>query len=659
MREWAATAGWIAITLPVVAVLLSLLLSPSSNWTVRVAFGGFCLLALTRPAAAFLITTALLGFGVILSHLSGVPLLRSTEVLVVASLAGCGIQAVRPGSRLRHALSREISVPVVLLAVAAVASLIVWQRMYQIEMAYPSAYFQALVRFLVHDYFFDPGDFRLVVTAAVLLEGLAVYVAVSALCQADTTFFRRSLRMLVIGGAGLGLLSVVRLGEILLRSPDAIPVLQATAAGLRISPQIADYIAAGSYFALCWLVSLALAIASRQRRLLWVTAGLPVMAALYLTGSRSVIAAALGGLLVLVFVSARHRTATLKRVAVFALVAVVIMIVSYPWLTGRDVIGETAAISMKTRWELARTTLRVIETRPLFGIGFDRYHLFADRFASPELNAMWHGRKNPHNDFLRLTADLGVFGLGLFVWILGAAALRIRGGLRNTHDVRLAGVAGGLVAFVTTSMVSDPLMVREVSYAFWIALGLAVGHSARPRVQQGGADEPVTPSRWRLNRAGMWTVTVLVGGVLVLSIPFRARQELRSLDLTPVNHGFYDWGTDEDGVLNRWTGPQATFFLDRRVSTVEIPLSGTLPGGEPQQVEVRIDGRLANRVTVGSEWQRLRLSLLTGDSPGPRRVDLLVSPTWVPAEVVGNDDWRVIGVKVGVVDRILTPGESR
>ena len=42
--------------------------------------------------------------------------------------------------------------------------------------------------------------------------------------------------------------------------------------GLRISPQIPDYIAAGSYFSLCWMTALGLAIASVRYRATWLVA---------------------------------------------------------------------------------------------------------------------------------------------------------------------------------------------------------------------------------------------------------------------------------------------------------------------------------------------------------------------------------------------------
>jgi O-antigen ligase len=652
-QQGAATLGWFSVSLLLVAVLLSIALSPQINWVAQAILAAFCLLAFSSPSSALLVTTAVVGMGGIFSVWMGVPPLRTVEFMLVASLAGCYIRAIPPNTAFRRAVGAELSAPLVLLSGAALASALVWLRVHQVQTTYPSSYLEALLQFLVRDFFLASGEFRLIVTTAALLEGLGLYLAMAALCRVDPTFFGKALRMLVIGGAGLGLLSVYRLAEVQIRNPEAIQFLRTTAAGLRISPQIPDYIAAGSYFIVCWLAALGLALDSPRRRLFWLAASVPLIAGTYLTGSRSVIGAALVGVVVLLVLTVRQRVVMGRHVAALAFVAIAAMIVSYPWLTGRDVVGETAAISLKTRVELAKTSMAVIGTRPLFGIGFDRFQHLADDFASPELDALWHGRKNPHNDFLRVGAELGLIGLGLLLWLLGSAARRIGTGLRQLRDVRLAALAGALTAFAVTSLISDPLMVREVSYVFWIVLGLAVGHSAGPLAAPGSGP-------WA-SRSRPWTpaIAVLLGAAVTVSIPFRARQELRGIDLQHVTYGLSEWVVDEDGTPNRWSGPRATLFVDGRARLVELPLSSTLPGGAPQQVEVRVDGRLANRLEVGSEWQPLRLTLPTTGSSTPKRIDLLVAPTWIPADVIHNDDHRVLGVKVGGIHVVRGPREDR
>jgi O-antigen ligase len=661
VRQLAASLWWATLVLLLAVVLGSAALSPASNWTVRTALAGFCMLAVTRPDAALLITIALVGFGIILSHLGGVPPLRVTEVLVVGALAGFFVRAVPPGSPYRRALNGWISVPVSLFAIAVATSSLVWQRIYQVETGYLPSYFQTLWKFVSREYFIQPGDFWVLVSAAVILEGLALYVVAAALCRMDATFFDRALRMLAIGGAGLAMMSIVRLGEILLRSPGAIQAMRASSGvGLRISPQIPDYIAAGSYFSLCWLAALGIAMSPAPHRPLWVASGLPLIAALYLTGSRSVIAAALVGLVTVLVIVSRQRGVAVRGVAAFAVVAVAVMVLSYQWIIGRDVVGETARQSLTVRAELLRTGTLVIATRPVFGVGIDRFYVVAGELASSELRALWPGRMNPHNDFLRFGGELGLVGLGLFLWILASATTRTWKALGKAHDARLAGIAGGLAAFLVTSLFSSPLMFREVSYAFWVALGLAVGRAAG----QAAGNEPEATSesarRPRLGARARWLVPVLVGGLLVFSVPFRVRQELAAADISGVSYGFFEWGREPDGRPSRWSGPRATLFVSARARLVEIPLSGATPSGVLQHVEVRVDGRLANRVAVGREWQRVRTLLPATPSIGPRRIDLVISPPWVPAEMIpGNTDQRVLGVRVGEIKIVPATDQSR
>jgi O-antigen ligase len=652
VRRHSASATWVIALLPLLIVLASVIVGSGTNRIVRVSLVGFCIVALVRPADALLVPIALVGFGIVLSHLAGVPPLRVTELLVVASLAGCGVRTLT-SHPWRRALTAWISVPVVLLAIAAVASTLVWLRVYYVRGGYAPAYMQALMHFASHDYFVRPGDFLTVVSAAALLEGLALFVVVAALCQVDSTFFDRAMRMLTLGGAALGVMSVVRLAEITLRNPRIIAQLRATYDGLRISPQIPDYIAAGSYFTLCWLAALGLAIASRRRRLVWIGAGLPLIAAIYLTGSRSVVAAALGGILVLAFFLVRQRLALPRVVVVFAAVVVAAMVISFPWMIGHDIAGAQAKLSLKVRVELLRAGVQVFETRPLFGVGIDRFYLVAEGFASPELKALWATRKNPHNDFLRVGAELGVAGLGAFLGILFGAGSRIWQALRAGGDARLAGLAGGLVAFLITSLVSNPLMLREVSFAFWIALGLAAGHSAARR----SSAEPIVGAGLTSARlAGFkWPLALLVSGVLLVSVPFRASQELATVDLARVSDGLLDAGTDADGTSFRWSGPRLTILVNARASSIAIPLRSGLPSSELQHVEVRVDGRLANRIAVGPQWQQVRTILPAQSSSEPRRIDLSISPAWVPAEMIpGSQDRRVHGVKVGEIHVVMS-----
>jgi hypothetical protein len=660
VRRLAAAAATITLVALLGTLLFSAAVAPSSNWIVRAGLIAFCALAVARPDLATLVTIALAGFGIIISHLAGMPSLRTTEVLIVGSLAGFCVRCLVTPVPFRRALADSLSAPVVLFAVAAVASAAVWQRVYQLQLGDATTYFQALLRVVTRDYFVAPGDFAVLVTTAVILEGLALYVLMKALCRIDSTFFDRALRMLVVGGAGLGVMSIVRLGEILLRNPAAIQMLRETSVGLRISPQIPDYIAAGAYFSLCWVASLGIALADSRRRLVWLMVGAPLVAGLYLTGSRSVIGAAVAGLLVPGFFVLRQRGKSVRAVVAFAVAIVLVMAFSYSWMSGRDLAGELARQSLTVRGELLRAGTRVIATRPTFGVGLDRFYLLAGDFASPELRSLWPGRMNPHNDFLRFGAELGLIGLGLFLWILIAAAVRIGRDLVTSRDARLAGLTGGVVAFLVTGLFSNPLMVREVSYVFWIGLGLAVGHGVRRSPATDGQREGTSAEtqRWKLAANAQPAIARAIGLLLLGSIPSRVHQELATINPASVSDGFFDWEVDPDGTRWRWSGAQATMFVDRRAQVVEIPLSSVAP--QPaQHVEIRVDGRPANRIQTSTDWQRVRI-LLAADSGASRRIDLTVSPTWVPSETSSNSvDRRPHGVRVGEIHVIRASAQPR
>jgi O-antigen ligase len=644
---WADAAAWAAAAVALATVVVSLAFSPETTWKVVALAAGLGALAIVRPGAGLLMVAAFAGFGSILALLTGAQAVRMTEVLVVVALLGGSVDAARRPHLYREALGGWIMAPVLLFALAATASTAVWLRVEQVRTGYAAEHAQRFFRFLTHDYFTAPGEFWVVVSTAVVLEGLGLFVLVAALCRIRPAFFEQGARMLIVGSAGLGAMSLVRLGEILLRNPEALAALRASVNGLRISPQIPDYIAAGSYFSLCWLVSIGVsASAPLARRPAWLAAGVPAMAALYLTGSRSVIAAALAGLVFFVMTMIRRRAAAARGVAVVALVAVAVMAVSYRQVIGRDAVGQLAKQSLTVRFELLKAGWSVMSTRPLFGVGLDRFFLVAGDFATPELRAMWPGRLNPHNDFLRFAGELGAVGVMLFVWILGLSAFRIWRGLRGEPDVGLAGVAAGLIAFLVTSCVSNPLMVREVSYVFWIALGLAVGRASGAVAPAQAAAEAASHSPGPSRRL-LWPVVAATAALLTLTVPMRASTELAAVNMTRVSYGLFEWGVDTDGTPTRWSGPRATFFVDGRARSVELSFSGAQPAGVLQQVEIRLDGRVANRLAVGGERQHVRLVLPPG-SGAHRRIDLTVTPTWVPADLIpGNPDRRELGVKVG------------
>ena len=142
--------------------------------------------------------------------------------------------------------------------------------------------------------------------------------------------------------------------------------------------------------------------------------------------------------------------------------------------------------------------------------------------------------------------------------------------------------------------------------------------------------------------------------LLIASVPMRARRESATLDLSAQTFGFYEWEGDAATGRARWTSPSAGFFVPAHTSEVEIPLRAAFSDRRPKPtvVSFAIDGRVFHRLELtNGDWftLRLRLPAPAVRATQPRRLDIITSPPWSPAEVLGTHDSRVLGVQLGEV----------
>jgi O-antigen ligase len=190
------------------------------------------------------------------------------------------------------------------------------------------------------------------------------------------------------------------------------------------------------------------------------------------------------------FVSTAIILAKRSRILLVVLVmAVVVMIVAVPSLRTRigSVIGQGRQVTLEqdpsTRfrsqaWGLA---LDLFRQRPVRGTGMGSYF--------PASARIFPKATSPHNEYLRVLAETGVVGLGLFVWALlswvwfGARTLR---SLTDPFFKSLAlSVLGASVAFIVLCITDNPLVYHSVNMYFWALLALV---DAGRRIQ---ALEPV------------------------------------------------------------------------------------------------------------------------------------------------------------------------
>lgn len=131
-----------------------------------------------------------------------------------------------------------------------------------------------------------------------------------------------------------------------------------------------------------------------------------------------------------------------------------------------------------------------------------------------------------------------------------------------------------------------------------------------------------------------------------------SRSELRVCALAAVDApiaagvtGVFGLHRDVNGEEFYWTAPRAIFTVPSPVGTLEFQLrSGT---NVPQRVTVRLDGKLADELTISDRsWRPIRYVMRRSERPTVQ-LELDTNPPWKPA-----NDFRTIGVGI---DRLWTP----
>jgi O-antigen ligase len=158
-------------------------------------------------------------------------------------------------------------------------------------------------------------------------------------------------------------------------------------------------------------------------------------------------------------------------------------------LRARTLTAPTRDASFVWRLEMWRGAWELIRARPLLGWGIGTFPLElsrANREAAPRSLVQAVGptlAQEAHNEYAQIAAEMGIVGLGLYLWILGAffvsgyrAVCRRPSGLRKFV---LIGCLAGVAAQSVDALSNPAWRFADVSFMFWLMLGLgmAVTHA--------------------------------------------------------------------------------------------------------------------------------------------------------------------------------------
>lgn len=585
-----------------------------------------------RPAKALLLLVALTPLSKLLLPASGTAAyLRLAETLVLAFFAGWSVHLLdhRPAAR-----ASALRTPVWLFVACVIASAAVglgveaaghgmWTLITHfvrsLAALHPSlppnaaelqagawTFIQRLSNALTVLYLLPSADFTALSAGALLIEGVALMMAVSILAADHPALMRLTTRWIAGVGLGVAILNVAAFGWEFAKGSGNVPIR-------RVNVTLSDLNAAGSYFVL--ILPLVYLQARRISRRATIVACGVVLAAIWVTGSRAALAPAMA-IAVLPGASAKLRARggpSQKTIALGAGAAILLVLA----VAGASVlVGDVvpAATTMSIRGQFMTTSLRMLERQPIFGIGIGKYYS-SSWYYMPYRLLLEYQHENAHNNFLQIGAELGIAGLALFLWLLGVVLRGLAAGRSRAVDSgRMLAVLVALCAFLVTSVAGHPLLVPEVAFPFWIVAGLAV--AMRRQDEAPTATERTSTRQW-----------LLAAGIvlLIFSIPPRVVSGVRASNWSRVAIGLGPDERAEEGRAFRRILGTATLFVPPYAKSVEMPLRGV---GTRSDIEVAIvlDHELAARVpTKPSAWTSVAVPVHSlADATTFHRIDLLI-----------------------------------
>jgi len=466
----------IALFTGVVIVLLqSVFWTNAVSGSMRAIVLVTALVAYFRPHAGLLALAVLTPLGQVGSRTLDSNM-RGAEALVLAFLAGALLRGWTL-HRFRSLRPDALLIAGVVFSGVVAASCAGQLRLFQLRRDF-SAFVLDVSTYAVRHYLVGFDGLGTIFSAMLLLEGVALLIYVVHYCRARREFAHQLIASLVLGAVAAAAVNFTYVGFHLAENGLTAATMRAMLS-TRWSFHIGDMNAAASFLAMAMFTAIGMSSRTTTRKGWWIAAAVLIAIAFWLTGSRTALVAVLLAAAGLAAKSAMERSRRVSMSTAVAIAAAVLVTVSVlvAQFFPAAFVGATASQAVRIRWLFLGTTWRMLLAQPLFGVGVGQYARWSSYFSAPEMASLYT-RENAHNYFAQIAGELGLLGLITFVWLL-AVAFRHRAWRSDARPHPALGpVTAGLAVFILTWLGGHPLLVPEVSYPFWLALGVVPGVSA-------------------------------------------------------------------------------------------------------------------------------------------------------------------------------------
>ncbi len=134
----------------------------------------------------------------------------------------------------------------------------------------------------------------------------------------------------------------------------------------------------------------------------------------------------------------------------------------------------------RQRIEIWKGIIKMVKARPFLGVGIGNFNLIYPAYQREAALATYgqaHFIRQAHNEYLQFAAELGLLGLGLFLWfclrLLKGLWRKLKAAERPAETIIYLGLLGAILATLVAAGFSFNLQNESSALYFWFIVGMA------------------------------------------------------------------------------------------------------------------------------------------------------------------------------------------
>jgi O-antigen ligase len=187
---------------------------------------------------------------------------------------------------------------------------------------------------------------------------------------------------------------------------------------------------------------------------------LPILIALFLTGSLGAISSLALAVIIYLYLKSGHH----KKILIYLLGILTILGLVFMFRNAPQKAHFQPAFSAVMRLNYWAETLRIIKLHPWTGVGIGNFNLEYSRYA--------------HNSYLQIWTEMGILGIISILWLIFCACRDVVKRSLRGDDSDLVPLICILI-FVIHNVVDFSFFLPEVSYIWWLIMGVTIGIPSR------------------------------------------------------------------------------------------------------------------------------------------------------------------------------------